>query len=79
MITNTIGILQNGEKKNANDHKHKVLMPDLHAGCSLADSCLAEKLAGYLKENPGLYVVSYVNCTAAVKALSDVICTSGNG
>jgi quinolinate synthase len=56
----------------------KVLMPDLNAGCSLADSCPAEKLAAYLKENPGLYVVSYVNCTAAVKALSDVICTSGN-
>ena len=56
----------------------KVLMPDLHAGCSLADSCPADKLAVYLKENPGLYVVSYVNCTAAVKAQSDVICTSGN-
>jgi len=56
----------------------KVLMPDLHAGCSLADSCPADKLAVYLKENPRLYVVSYVNCTAAVKALSDVICTSGN-
>jgi quinolinate synthase len=56
----------------------KVLMPDLNAGCSLADSCPAEKLASYLQANPGLYVVSYVNCTAAVKALSDVICTSGN-
>ena len=56
----------------------KVLMPDLDAGCSLADSCPADKLAAYLKQNPGLYVVSYVNCTAAVKALSDVICTSGN-
>jgi len=56
----------------------RVLMPDLHAGCSLADSCPADKLAAYLRENPGLYVVSYVNCTAAVKALSDVICTSGN-
>ena len=56
----------------------KVLMPDLNAGCSLADSCPADKLAAYLKENPGLYVVSYVNCTAAVKAQSDVICTSGN-
>jgi quinolinate synthase len=56
----------------------KVLMPDLDAGCSLADSCPAEKLKEYLSENPGLYVVSYVNCTAAVKALSDVICTSGN-
>ena len=56
----------------------KVLMPDLGAGCSLADSCPSEKLEAYRKENPGLYVVSYVNCTAAVKAQSDVICTSGN-
>lgn len=56
----------------------KVLMPDLNAGCSLADSCPADQLQSYLKENPGLYVVSYVNCTAAVKAQSDVICTSGN-
>ncbi len=56
----------------------KVLMPDLNAGCSLADSCPADKLQAYLQENLGLYVVSYVNCTAAVKALSDVICTSGN-
>jgi quinolinate synthase len=56
----------------------KVLMPDLGAGCSLADSCPAEELETYRKKNPGLYVVSYVNCTAAVKAQSDVICTSGN-
>jgi len=56
----------------------KVLMPDLNAGCSLADSCPADQLRAYLKENPGLYVVSYVNCTAAVKTQSDVICTSGN-
>ena len=56
----------------------KVLMPDLNAGCSLADSCPSDQLASYLQANPGLYVVSYVNCTAAVKALSDVICTSGN-
>ena len=56
----------------------KVLMPDLEAGCSLADSCPADKFRAYLEENPGLYVVSYVNCTAAVKAQSDVICTSGN-
>ncbi|NBR97353.1 MAG: quinolinate synthase NadA [Verrucomicrobia bacterium] len=56
----------------------KVLMPDLGAGCSLADSCPAEELEAYRRKNPGLYVVSYVNCTAAVKAQSDVICTSGN-
>ena len=56
----------------------KVLLPDLEAGCSLSDSCPAERLAEYKKANPELYVVAYVNCSAAVKALSDVICTSGN-
>ena len=56
----------------------KVSMPDLNAGCSLADSCPADALQAYRNQNPGLYVVSYVNCTAAVKAQSDVICTSGN-
>lgn len=55
-----------------------VLIPDLEAGCSLADSCPADQLRRYLEENPGLYVVAYINCTAEVKALSDVICTSGN-
>lgn len=56
----------------------KVLLPDIDAGCSLSDSCPAEQLADYKKKNPELYVVAYVNCSAAVKALSDVICTSGN-
>jgi quinolinate synthase len=55
-----------------------VIMPDLNAGCSLADSCPAHELEAHLKQHPELYVVSYINCTAAVKALSDVICTSGN-
>ncbi len=55
-----------------------VVLPELEAGCSLSDSCPAEKLAAYKEENPDLYVVAYVNCSAAVKALSDVICTSGN-
>ena len=55
-----------------------VLLPDLDAGCSLSDSCPAYQLAKYREENPDLYVVAYVNCSAAVKALSDVICTSGN-
>jgi len=56
----------------------KVLLPDIDAGCSLSDSCPAEQLADYKRNNPELYVVAYVNCSAAVKALSDVICTSGN-
>lgn len=56
----------------------RVLLPDMEAGCSLADSCPAEKLAAAKAANPDLYVVAYINCSAAVKALCDVICTSGN-
>jgi quinolinate synthase len=56
----------------------KVLLPDLNAGCSLADSCDAVELAEFKAQNPDTYVVSYINCTAATKALSDVIVTSGN-
>ena len=55
-----------------------VLCPDLNAGCSLADSCKAEDLKKYKDEHPGHVVVSYVNTTAAVKALTDVVVTSGN-
>ena len=55
-----------------------VLCPDLNAGCSLADSCKAEDLKRYKDEHPGHLVVSYVNTTAAVKALTDVVVTSGN-
>ena len=55
-----------------------VLCPDLNAGCSLADSCKAEDLCKYMEEHPGYQVVSYVNTTAAVKALTDVVVTSGN-
>ena len=55
-----------------------VICPDLNAGCSLADSCRAEDLKKYKEEHPGYQVVSYVNTTAAVKALTDVVVTSGN-
>lgn len=55
-----------------------VLAPDLNAGCSLADSCNADDLRKYKEEHPGYQVVSYVNTTAAVKALTDVVVTSGN-
>lgn len=55
-----------------------VLCPDLNAGCSLADSCKADDLRRYKEEHPGYMVVSYVNTTAAVKALTDVVVTSGN-
>ena len=55
-----------------------VLCPDLAAGCSLADSCKAEDLQKFKDEHPGYQVISYVNTTAAVKALTDVVVTSGN-
>lgn len=56
----------------------KVLVPDLNAGCSLADSCPADKFAEFVKEHPGYTVISYVNTTAAVKAVTDVVVTSTN-
>ncbi|MBS2021441.1 MAG: quinolinate synthase NadA [Deltaproteobacteria bacterium] len=55
-----------------------VLIPDLDAGCSLADRCPGDQFAAWLKQYPGHKVVSYINCSAEVKALSDVICTSSN-
>ena len=56
----------------------KVILPDLNAGCSLSDSCKAEDLEQFLKNYPGYTVLSYINCSAKVKTLSDIIVTSGN-
>lgn len=56
----------------------KVLVPDLNAGCSLADSCPADKFAEFVKEHLGYTVISYVNTTAAVKVVTDVVVTSTN-
>ena len=56
----------------------KVLVPDLNAGCSLADSCPADDFARFVNEHPGYTVISYVNTTAAVKAVTDVVVTSTN-
>ncbi len=56
----------------------KVLVPDSLAGCSLADSCPADRFSQFIKEHPGHTVISYVNTTAAVKALTDVVVTSTN-
>ena len=56
----------------------KVLVPDLNAGCSLADSCPADEFGKFVKEHPGHTVISYVNTTAAVKAVTDVVVTSTN-
>ena len=55
-----------------------VVIPDLDAGCSLADDCPAEAFAAFRQQHPDHFVVSYINCTAAVKAQSDLICTSSN-
>lgn len=55
-----------------------VLIPDLSAGCSLADACPAEEFHAFKSQYPDHVVVSYINCTAAVKAESDIICTSSN-
>ncbi len=55
-----------------------VLLPDMEAGCSLADSCKADEFEAFIKENPGHTVISYVNTSAAVKALTDVVVTSSN-
>ena len=57
-----------------------VVIPDMDAGCSLSDSCPPEKLAAFLRHHAekNYYVIAYINCSAGVKALSDVICTSGN-
>jgi quinolinate synthase len=56
----------------------KVLLPDLNAGCSLANSCKAEDFKKFIIDNPGRTIISYVNTNAEVKALSDIICTSSN-
>lgn len=56
----------------------KVLIPDLNAGCSLADSCPADAFAEFVKQHPGYKVISYVNTSAAVKAHTDVVVTSSN-
>jgi quinolinate synthase len=56
----------------------KVLLPDLNAGCSLADSTPAEDFEAFKAGHPGAVVVSYINCSAEVKAMSDIICTSSN-
>jgi quinolinate synthase len=55
-----------------------VLLPDLNAGCSLADRCPPDAFRAFKEKHPGAFVVSYVNCSAEVKAMSDVICTSSN-
>ena len=56
----------------------KVILPDMEAGCSLADSAPPDKFSEWLKQYPDHVVISYINCSADVKAMSDIICTSAN-
>src|SRR4029078_2032543 len=63
--------------KILNPHK-KVVIPDLKAGCSLSDSAPAPLFKAFKEKHPNHIVISYINCSAAIKALSDIICTSSN-
>jgi quinolinate synthase len=56
----------------------RVVLPDLRAGCSLSDSCPPDRFAAFKRANPDHFIISYINCSAAIKAMSDVICTSSN-
>ena len=67
-----------GETAKILSPNKKVLIPDIEAGCSLADSCSADEFEKFIKKHPNHRVISYVNTTAAVKALSDVLVTSTN-
>ncbi|HBT86092.1 MAG: quinolinate synthase NadA [Fermentimonas sp.] len=67
-----------GETAKILSPEKRVFIPDMMAGCSLADSCPADEFEKFIKENPGHTVLSYVNTTAAVKALTDIVVTSTN-
>ena len=67
-----------GETAKILSPEKKVLVPDMNAGCSLADSCPADSFEEFIKKHPGHTVVSYVNTTAAVKAITDIVVTSTN-
>ena len=67
-----------GETAKILSPEKTVIVPDLNAGCSLSDSCPAQEFEAFINEHPGHTVISYANTSAAVKALTDVIVTSGN-
>lgn len=72
------GVLFMGETAKIISPEKTILVPDLNAGCSLADNCPANDFAAFIKNHPSHTVVTYVNCSAEVKALSDILCTSSN-
>lgn len=67
-----------GETAKILNPSKKVVIPDMAAGCSLADSCPADDFAAFKAKHPDHLVISYINCTADIKALTDIICTSSN-
>jgi quinolinate synthase len=67
-----------GETAKILNPEKKVVIPDLNAGCSLAESCPPAEFAAFKDKNPNHIVISYINCSAEIKALSDIICTSSN-
>lgn len=67
-----------GETAKILNPKKKVIIPDMNAGCSLADSCPEDDFKNFKEQNPDHIVISYINCSAKIKTLSDIICTSGN-
>jgi quinolinate synthase len=72
------GVLFMGETAKILSPDKTVLVPDLNAGCSLADNCPHQEFSEFIKKYPDHTVVTYVNCSAEVKALSDILCTSSN-
>jgi quinolinate synthetase complex, A subunit len=72
------GVLFMAETAKILAPEKKVLLPDMNAGCSLADSCKGKDFKKFINDNPGRTIISYVNTTAEIKALSDIICTSSN-
>lgn len=67
-----------GETAKILSPNKKVVIPDLNAGCSLADSAPADKFADFKAQHPDHIVISYINCSAEIKALTDIVCTSSN-
>ena len=67
-----------GETAKILNPNKKVIIPDFNAGCSLADSCKYEEFKKFKEQYPDHIVISYINCSAEIKTLSDIICTSGN-
>lgn len=72
------GVLFMAETAKLLNPSKKVVLPDMKAGCSLADSCPPDKFKSFLEAHPGHKVISYINCSAEIKAMSDIICTSSN-